>query len=779
MSSLPFSHKALDFWLSWLQGQESLLLKHYTAASFMVASRTATARHLFLDLTTALQPLAQLPFRLEYNFEFRLVQEQQHQRLVDQLLDKHVNSSLEDTLTLSAPTQPLVQEIQTPSILQLNSDEISAEDDDDVTPTGTADGVALLEDLLETAERALKAGTHAEKGITRPSTADATTNSIPDVVSTAEAQTKSNTASEVFEAAGGCKAASTFRRPEPPRRVYRKGVTDYQFNGSQDDVAAGNMSSDASRDSGIDEQHLDLGKLLSVKLREHAGRVDPRKRWSEGEAFKMAEQICADPPARKRWSTFVGPALVNLFDILVEDKQRNDQSMSSDSDGSQVLEPSPLFTQRFAPPAIPADVVIEKNAISEPKQTASQELKVEGSGIKRSESRLPIARFIANRPSVPSKPSPTASKMPAAIQKPQVAITKPKVTGSARPTVVSKQVPSPVKQPALVSRSSNKAPVRNSSPVKSSGNSSPVHKAKAVSAVVPSRVSQTSSPQQSRSQSPRNSPVHASPRNSPVKVKYPQPSRPPPPLPSKLKKSAAVVPEQKTQKVQSKVQSKVMVPPPKPARTMLSTEPAKAVKSADAQKIAKQEPLKKLTEPLRKTIEHVKKTVVEPLKPIVGHSVTVNAQGLTATAKKMVADVPSAVTSVVASVEDEDAVRKSVRDLIKEIETKSTTESGIMLTSKAKSSTEETDVVVHSPTDLQLNITTTQAAPAPSDGPTLQCRKQKPVSRIPGLLTRHKLEAGRPRNPSTSAKSPESSESSLSGSSVSSQSSVIYNGLAH
>ena len=84
------SHKALDFWLTYLQHQDRLLLKHYEPESVMHLS-TARIRHLFQAMTTALQPLAQLPLRLEYTFEYR----NQQQRHADFLLDKHVSAAEE------------------------------------------------------------------------------------------------------------------------------------------------------------------------------------------------------------------------------------------------------------------------------------------------------------------------------------------------------------------------------------------------------------------------------------------------------------------------------------------------------------------------------------------------------------------------------------------------------------------------------------------------------------------------------------------------------------
>ena len=84
-----FSHKALDFWITYIHNQESLLSRHYDPESFLYLSATA-GRKLLLDLTTALQPLAQLPLRLEYHYEYNQLQQQEQRRLADYLLDKHV-----------------------------------------------------------------------------------------------------------------------------------------------------------------------------------------------------------------------------------------------------------------------------------------------------------------------------------------------------------------------------------------------------------------------------------------------------------------------------------------------------------------------------------------------------------------------------------------------------------------------------------------------------------------------------------------------------------------
>jgi len=79
------SNKALDFWLSHVQSQKSVILRHYTMTAFLSVSSSDVAVHrLFLDLITALQPLAQLPFHLEYDFELnRLERSQQRQAAAD------------------------------------------------------------------------------------------------------------------------------------------------------------------------------------------------------------------------------------------------------------------------------------------------------------------------------------------------------------------------------------------------------------------------------------------------------------------------------------------------------------------------------------------------------------------------------------------------------------------------------------------------------------------------------------------------------------------------
>ena len=54
----------------------------------MILSATSY-RSLCSDFIVTLQPLAHVPFRLEYNFEFRIIQQEQQKHLVTYMLDKH------------------------------------------------------------------------------------------------------------------------------------------------------------------------------------------------------------------------------------------------------------------------------------------------------------------------------------------------------------------------------------------------------------------------------------------------------------------------------------------------------------------------------------------------------------------------------------------------------------------------------------------------------------------------------------------------------------------
>ncbi len=90
-----FSNKSLDFWLYLLHSRPEMLGRYYSQESFLQLSRTTGGKLLFLDVTTALEPLAQLPFRLEYHFEYRVLQQRQDELTADCLLQRHVAQSLD------------------------------------------------------------------------------------------------------------------------------------------------------------------------------------------------------------------------------------------------------------------------------------------------------------------------------------------------------------------------------------------------------------------------------------------------------------------------------------------------------------------------------------------------------------------------------------------------------------------------------------------------------------------------------------------------------------
>ena len=68
-----FSRQALDFWLGQLTSHESAIVKHYLPDSFLRLSTSQPIKSLLLEMTAALQPLSQISFQLEYSFESRIV----------------------------------------------------------------------------------------------------------------------------------------------------------------------------------------------------------------------------------------------------------------------------------------------------------------------------------------------------------------------------------------------------------------------------------------------------------------------------------------------------------------------------------------------------------------------------------------------------------------------------------------------------------------------------------------------------------------------------------
>ena len=58
--------------MTYVHSSNKLMLRHYHADSLMRLSNGPLDR-LFADMMTALQPLAELPFRLEYNAEYHMM----------------------------------------------------------------------------------------------------------------------------------------------------------------------------------------------------------------------------------------------------------------------------------------------------------------------------------------------------------------------------------------------------------------------------------------------------------------------------------------------------------------------------------------------------------------------------------------------------------------------------------------------------------------------------------------------------------------------------------
>ena len=84
------SHRALDLWLSYVHHNERLLCRHYAPDGLLPCLATPKWRPLLMELTTTLQPLAQLPLCLDYRLEICLVRERHEAQLSQYMVDKHV-----------------------------------------------------------------------------------------------------------------------------------------------------------------------------------------------------------------------------------------------------------------------------------------------------------------------------------------------------------------------------------------------------------------------------------------------------------------------------------------------------------------------------------------------------------------------------------------------------------------------------------------------------------------------------------------------------------------
>ena len=90
-----FSYQALDFWLVHVTSNEALVSKHYVPGSFLRLSSSQPMRHLALDMTAALQPLSQISFQLDYSFECRISCEGKRGEMSESLLHREATRTEE------------------------------------------------------------------------------------------------------------------------------------------------------------------------------------------------------------------------------------------------------------------------------------------------------------------------------------------------------------------------------------------------------------------------------------------------------------------------------------------------------------------------------------------------------------------------------------------------------------------------------------------------------------------------------------------------------------
>lgn len=80
-------------WLASLRKNRSVLARYYNPTSFLQLSSSSACQVLFLDVVAALQPLSQIQFRLEYDFEVNVVERKRQAFIAEQLLNKHISCS--------------------------------------------------------------------------------------------------------------------------------------------------------------------------------------------------------------------------------------------------------------------------------------------------------------------------------------------------------------------------------------------------------------------------------------------------------------------------------------------------------------------------------------------------------------------------------------------------------------------------------------------------------------------------------------------------------------
>ena len=90
-----FSYQVLDFWLGHVTSNEALVSKHYVPGSFLRLTSSQPMRHLALDMTAALQPLSHISFQLDYSFECRISCEGKREETSKSLLHREATRTEE------------------------------------------------------------------------------------------------------------------------------------------------------------------------------------------------------------------------------------------------------------------------------------------------------------------------------------------------------------------------------------------------------------------------------------------------------------------------------------------------------------------------------------------------------------------------------------------------------------------------------------------------------------------------------------------------------------
>ena len=80
-------------WLASLRKNRPVLARYYNPTSFLQLGSSSAGQSLFLDVVAALQPLSQMQFRLEYDFEVNVVERKRQAFIAEQLLNKHISRS--------------------------------------------------------------------------------------------------------------------------------------------------------------------------------------------------------------------------------------------------------------------------------------------------------------------------------------------------------------------------------------------------------------------------------------------------------------------------------------------------------------------------------------------------------------------------------------------------------------------------------------------------------------------------------------------------------------